>query len=313
MISPPPRHRALRLALLTLTSALLSCSGGTTHQGASIDWDTRGNDGALMVRVPAGPFVRGSSSAELRAAKVMCRAHAGEPCAESWFSSEAPQREINLDAFWIDRAEVSMRQYERCLSAGACGLPAHFQGVCQSWVRGRWQAIPRTAAIDTLGRGTLPVTCVSWRDAEAYCAWAGKRLPTEAEWEKAARGTDGRVFPWGNAPPTCDHAIYHSDQGQGCGRDGTASVGQRPEGASPYGVLDMAGNAAEWVVDVEDPKFYEAAPANAPVRRGEPNANRVIRGGSWSSRPSMLRAANRGGFNPEHINAYTGFRCAMDD
>ena len=156
-------------------------------------------------------------------------------------------RVVLLDAFWIDRTEVTKAQYQRCVEAGVCAAPS-----CSG-----------------TGKGDHPVVCVSWRDASKYCAWAGRRLPTEAEWEKAARGTDGRKYPWGNQDVVgnllnfCDINCSNSWK-EAAVNDGyaeTAPVGTYLAGASPYGAWDMAGNVWEWVADWYDGTYYAKSPA----------------------------------------------------
>jgi formylglycine-generating enzyme required for sulfatase activity len=148
-----------------------------------------------------------------------------------------------------------------------------------------------------------PATQVSWYGAQAYCQWAGARLPTEAEWEKAARGIDGRLYPWGNEAPNCDKAQYGDCGGM------TVPVGSRPAGASRYGVLDMGGNVWEWVADWYGPAYYSSSPAQNP-QGPDSGERRVFRGGSWGYPPAFLRTADRARNRPTYAGFNVGFRCA---
>ncbi|MEM9456503.1 MAG: SUMF1/EgtB/PvdO family nonheme iron enzyme [Myxococcota bacterium] len=207
-------------------------------------------------------------------------------------------RDVHVSEFWIDQSEVTAGDYAQCVAQGACpefGTGLHCNGA------------------DPL-RQDHPINCVDWSSAQAYCGWVDggiKRLPTEAEWEKAARGTDARVYPWGDAPePSCSMAIMDDPalQGIGCGADSTFPVGSRPLGASPYGALDMAGNVIEWVADWLAP--YEMFDAEDPAGPTD-GIYRVIRGGSWASAdPSGLQTFAREGAAPITTSTIIGFRCA---
>src|SRR6266498_1531700 len=154
-----------------------------------------------------------------------------------------------------------------------------------------------------------PVINVDWYDAAAYCAWAGRRLPTEAEWERAARGTTGRRFPWGDAEPTRTLANYLNQWRNGGGLE---PVGSHPQGTSPEGVQDLQGNVWEWVTDWYDAHYYEKGPNRNP--KGPPEGTRkVIRGSGWESEAPLLRSAHRLNSDPRNRNHSLGFRCAMDD
>jgi formylglycine-generating enzyme required for sulfatase activity len=219
----------------------------------------------VQVFVEAGEFLMGSHETDSRAA-----------------DDEKPQHVVNLDAFWIDMTEVTNAQYRRCVEAGVCTSP------------GCWGDAD-------LSGDDQPVVCVTWYDAEVYAAWVGGRLPTEAEWEKAARGTDGRLYPWGNESPDCTKAFY-----SGCGVR-TTDVGSHLEGASPYGALDMAGSVREWVADWYDHEYYQDSPGNNPLG---PNAAsfRVMRDGS---NPAFLRCAEREADYPDARDYFVGFRVVM--
>ncbi len=187
---------------------------------------------------------------------------------------ERPQHPVSVPGFRIDRVEVTQADYAGCVAAGAC--------------------TPPEGDFDPRGHPRRPVTGVTWEQARLFCLWTGGRLPTEAEWEMAARGTDGRIYPWGDEPPGCDRAHTHD-----CGPS-PADVGERPAGASPFGVLDMAGNVDEWV---EDPyRAYDSAQA------GRPSTERVARGGSYDAWHS--RSTARNALQPSFKDAFIGFRCA---
>jgi formylglycine-generating enzyme required for sulfatase activity len=198
-------------------------------------------------------------------------------------SDENPFHTVSLDAFEIDRNEVTREEYAACVEAGEC-VP------------------PSTCTWDCSTPG-LPAGCIAWADARAYCTFAGKRLPTEAEWEKAARGTDGRKFPWGNEAASCDRANM-----AGCG-GGPKPVGSQPSGASPYGALDMAGSVVEMVADWYDAGFYAVSPAANPT--GPANGTRYAgRGGGYKSEAIWQRASARDWYDLTDSGPSLGFRCA---
>ena len=233
---------------------------------------TRPTDGADMAYVPAGEFVMGSPDGE---------GHA----------DEHPQHGVHLDAFWIDRYEVSNDQYRQCVEASACDAPTS----C-TWGEPTYG--------DT-GKADHPVVCVSWHDAEAYCQWADARLPTEAEWEKAARGTDGRRYPWGDE---WDVGRCNASQAY---KGGATPVGSySPGGDSPYGCADMAGNAWEWVADWYDEDYYNRSPDRNP-RGPDSGGYRVVRGGSWSDIQIRARSARRAELAPDLTSSDFGFRCSV--
>jgi formylglycine-generating enzyme required for sulfatase activity len=197
--------------------------------------------------------------------------------------NERPRHVVTLNAFWIDETEVTPWHYQNCIGAGVCDVPP----------------------MDDYALGGRPVE-VPWDVAQAYCRWAGGRLPTEAEWEKAARGTDARTYPWGEEQPDCSRANHASLVGP-CS-DGPVDAGTYPDGASPYGVLDMAGNVAEWVSDRYDPGYYAASPEENP-QGPDAGQERVARGGSWEDAGSEIRAAYREAYTPD--DAALGFRCVV--
>jgi formylglycine-generating enzyme required for sulfatase activity len=236
---------------------------------------------------------------------------------------ERPARDVTVRAFCIDRTEVTVAAFARCASAAACA-PASAVVVSSNLSAedvAFWSKFCNAGYPD---RAEHPVNCVDWKQASAYCAWAGGRLPTEAEWEYAARGTDGRRYPWGNEPPS---ATRLNGCGRECGARGmalgrpgkktmydgddgaetTAPVGRYPEGQSPFGVLDLAGNVWEWTADGYAP--YDPTQTDNPSRDGGGPA-RAVRGGHWlNTNPATPRAAHR---EPRHQDKRledVGFRC----
>ena len=231
-------------------------------------------DGMEMVYIPAGEFLMGSADSD-----------------EQADADEKPQHKVYLDAFWIDQTEVTNAMFETFVWASGYSITG-----------ADWRH-PQGPASSLKGLAQHPVVQVSWHDASTYCEWAGGRLPTEAEWEKAARGEDGRIYPWGDAAPGCSLLNY-----AGCKGDATA-VGSYPAGASPYGLFDMAGNVWEWVLDWYAGNYYASSPHENPSGP-ESGEYRGLRGGAWYSGDRDARAANhrRGvpGFRYDNI----GFRCA---
>jgi formylglycine-generating enzyme required for sulfatase activity len=217
-----------------------------------------------MVVVPAGWFWRGE---------------------EGGRRVDRPRHKVYLDAFAIDRTEVTNTAFAKFVAA------ANYQ--TEGWDDRLAQTAPHK-----------PVVGVLWRDADAYCRWADKRLPTEAEWEKAARGTDGRRYPWGD---TWDATRCNTAES---GRAGPLPVGGFPEGASPYGALDMAGNAAEWVADYFDFSDYANAPDHNPTGPTRVS-DHGLRGGSWASPAEQAQTFFRDSSHSARPNFRVGFRCAL--
>ena len=217
-------------------------------------------------------------------------------------SDEQPVHTVYLDAFYIDKTEVTNAQFAQFLNeqgnqeeGGVTWLDIRGGLISQSG--GQYQ--PKSGYEDH------PVIEVSWYGARAYCQWAGKRPPTEAEWEKAARGTDGRTYPWGEGID-CDHAQYSECGGQ------TVPVGSKPKGVSPYGALDMAGNVWEWVADWYDSDYYGRSPSRNP-QGPDSGEYRVLRGGSWYFNGSHARTAFRHNSDRPTLTNYSiGFRCAQE-
>ena len=208
---------------------------------------------------------------------------------------EKPQHRVDLSGYWMDKTLVTNGMYAKCVQAGSC--PAKIK--VNSFFRDSYYG---NSEFDD-----YPVVFVTWDEAQTYCTWAGRRLPTEAEWEVAARGRDERMYPWGNTPPNCSLVNFGAGVAKFCTGDTTA-VGKYPQGASPYGLLDMAGNVWEWVADWLGPN-YLAEPHQDPT--GFSNGTlRVTRGGAYYSDAKYVRATFRAGHDPNDPTDYIGFRCA---
>jgi formylglycine-generating enzyme required for sulfatase activity len=236
--------------------------------------------GVVMRFVPAGEFTMGSD----------------QPKSEDDMD-EKPAHLVYLDAFYIDKYEVTNALYQACVDEGICESQVSLDSYTRSSYYGNSQF------------NDYPVISVHWEMANTYCQWRGAHLPTEAQWEKAARGTDARTYPWGEGID-CNKANY-----QPCIGD-TTPIGNYESGVSPYGLYDMAGNVMEWVADWYSETYYQNSPASNPLG---PNSgsdpNRVLRGGSWISTDNMVRAASRhwpwNAFGGSFANIETGFRCAL--
>ncbi|MFN8466645.1 MAG: bifunctional serine/threonine-protein kinase/formylglycine-generating enzyme family protein [Caldilineaceae bacterium] len=262
--TPRPTVTPVRQATATQPPAAAILPSPTQAPVSATAGMTRINaiDGATYVFVPAGEFSMGSTSGN---------------------ADEQPVHPVMLDSFWIMQTEVTNGEYRRCVEAGACAAP-----------RGdRWND-PAFA--------TYPVVRVTWEDANRYAAWAGGRLPTEAEWEKAARGTNGGAYPWGDDIP--DASLLNFIESS---KGAPQPVGSYPAGASPYGVLDLAGNVEEWVADWYQPDYYSQLPADNPPGP-ETGVLRGLRGGSFKVDRNAVRATYRSGYPPDARLESAGFR-----
>jgi formylglycine-generating enzyme required for sulfatase activity len=228
-------------------------------------------DGMTLLYVPAGKFTMGNTNGA---------------------SDEQPSHEVLLSAFWIDQTEVTNKMYANCVAASKCSPPNNMGSVTRPGYYGNSEF------------DNYPVIWVSWNDAIAYCEWAGRRLPTEADWEKAACGTDARTYPWGNEPP--NSSLLNSLDYNNTARD-TTEVGRYPDGRSFYGAYDMAGNVWEWVND-----WYDVYPGGNPGASNDFGQKyRVLRGGSFLITDARyVRSVNRFMDSPSHSNYDVGFRCA---
>jgi serine/threonine-protein kinase len=231
---------------------------------------TRPSDGMVMMFVPESAFEMGSNTS----------------------SDEKPIHTVTLDTFWMDQTEVTNQMYALCVQAGTCHPPKRTKSYTRSSYYGNSQY------------DNFPVIYVDWNMAKTYCEWADARLPTEAEWEKAARGADGRTYPWGNDSPNSKLLNYNNNVGD------TTEVGKYPAGASIYNVLDMAGNVWEWVMDWYDSNYYANSPSSNPQCPSSGDV-RVLRGGSWGGNEFDVRSAFRVRGDPSNIDLNVGFRCAL--
>jgi formylglycine-generating enzyme required for sulfatase activity len=253
-----------------------STNGGVVHNLAASSQfpsEITGRDGAPMVLIPAGEFTMGSDKGD---------------------EDEFPVHRVHVNAFYIDKFEVTNRRFAKFVDAIQSEPP--------------WGFADKDTPVTHADR---PVRWVSWMDAMGYCLWAGKRLPTEAEWEKVARGTDGRIYPWGNDPPTPVHAVYGLNEG---GAETISVVGDHDKGQSPYGAHDLAGNLYEWVMDWYAEDYYmnfASTPAVNPRGPSEGTA-KVQRGGSYINGPYRLRSSFRTKGDPAEQDPNVGFRCAQD-
>ena len=320
MIAPSTARKPGRLSVFLLLAGLPFSSGcgddrpkappsaaSVTETGFLSPDDPRVR---AMVFVPAGPFFLGSTEEQIDAA------HESYGGSRVLFESEYPQRTVDVASFYIDRTEVTQRQYSAFVEATGRGVPF----VDRDWAspyNWRQGGYPE-------GLGDHPVVLVSYEDAKAYCQWAGKSIPTEAEWEKAARGTDGRRYPWGDeweksrlnsSTSWSEHELptvkiwtkWWEDVYKAQLRGNvvtTKPVGSYLSGASPYGALDMAGNVFEWVED-----WFEAYPGSAYENPEFGKQYRVVRGGDWYLDRIYTRAAARLRSPADHKVTTIGFRC----
>lgn len=262
-------HRDGSLTLARIRSDIASFNIGRRSQVQPIDTKTSMMDGMLQLYVPEGEFLMGTN--------------------EEHTSANSPRHMVYLDGYWMDQIEVTNAMYLNCMEANGCTRPASDNIQYDNWVY-----------------RDHPITYVTWFQADEYCRWAGRRLPTEAEWEKAARGTDGRRYPWGNTRPNArlsnfaDANIHEA-----------VSAYRYPLGASPYGVLNMSGNVREWVMDWFDPLYYTYSPYDNPQgpATGE---ERSLRSGSYNEDQKETRAFSRFKHEPQSAGLSRGFRCAQD-
>ncbi|WP_062266874.1 formylglycine-generating enzyme family protein [Endozoicomonas arenosclerae] len=234
-----------------------------------------------MVDVPSGSFTMG------------CLNSNDDIC---YYAEDEKAHKVYLNAYKIDKYEVTFARYKKCLDAGKCSP----------------LAVGGSMNFGRKGVDNFPINGVTWHQAKAFCEFEGKRLPTEAEWEKAARGTDGRKYPWGNQKPTCDLAVMDSQYAGnlGCGTGNVMDVGSKPKGASPYGAMDMAGNVWEWTADWHSNRYYHSSPENNPQGPSS-GVYKTTRGSDFFARAYWeLRSTSRFPYYPNNVSPAIGVRCA---
>ena len=318
-IRPPARGAAacrtsvaggLLVCLLVVMPALPGAPQGPPRPDQPAP--SSGTDDVEMVLVPIGQFQMGTAESEIDALIDSCKkSGTGAYECEDRYEAEAPRYPVTIGAFFLDRTEVTNAQFEAFIRATAHRTAAESQGRSDvlrhaggtwAWTTQEGVTWRRPSGPGTTALPTHPVVHVSWFDAAAYCRWAGKRLPTEAEWEYAARGSGARRYPWGERWDS-GHARHSENRGEGT----TAPVGSYPSGASPFGVLDLAGNVWEWTGSLFRAYPYDpldGREAAAAVGR------RAVRGGGWNGYGVGLRAARRAGNDPSTRSNVIGFRCA---
>ena len=251
-----------------------------------------GKDGMTQVYVPAGPFLMGTDDASAP-------------------QNEKPRHIVNLDAYWIDQTDVTNAMFVKFTAATGYETEAQQDGVGYAYVDGQWANIqsadwlhPQGPSSSIKNFSSHPVVQVTWTDALKYCQWAGRHLPTEAQWEKAARGRDGRPYPWGSGAPGVRMLNFNQEN------HGTTQVGIYTQGASPYGALDMAGNVWNWTLDWYDENYYSSGPPAKNPLGPLTGQMRVLRGGSWFDDQQGVRTTVRFALDPPSRGSNVGFRCA---
>ena len=270
---------ALR-SMMLMGIVLVAAPVVTVAEG--LEKEVKGKDGAPMVLIPEGPFPMGVPHGDRDGGR-----------------DEYPRHDVFVNNFYIDKFELTNGRYLEFVKATKHRIPQNPKNA----TRNLWEGDTITESL-----ADRPVVNVDWADAQAYCQWAGKRLPTEAEWEKAAKGTADRRFPWGNVEPTNKHLNFNQ---QWIGEKTLMPVGSYELGKSPFGVYDMAGNVWEWVNDWYDAKYYEKSPAKNPTGP-ETGTKRVLRGSGWQNETPTVRIFTRVDSDPTIRNESTGFRCAVD-
>lgn len=291
----------------TITVGSQTTAGGQFDRVAAI--------ASPLVSIPGGQFAMGTTVAEITSAVAECQqGYGGEPgtCQLSYGEDSVPQHNVTVSPFQMETYEVSYEQYLTFLNS--LGAGAHRNGCLgQPCIQTRADSETSNITFDSANYNVnaailnLPVSNVTWYGAMAYCQAIGRRLPTEAEWERAARGDDGRVFPWGNTWDPANAATRRATVTDKSAVNAFANI------SSPYGVLNLAGNVSEWVSDWYDPRFYGTAAATVPDPQGPATGTtKVNRGGSWDTVPFFARAPHRRDADPLSPTAELGFRCVAD-
>ena len=289
-------HNAGEVAVVAEPATSTPIADSAPVTGRSVGGEVREFGGLPFVHVPAGEFLMGIATEAGDTLMAIC-SETFNYCEQGFWSDQQPEHRVYLDDYWIGQTEVTNSQFQRFLNVG--GYDSERYWSVEGW---RWRN--GSTPSDRFNE-INPPDLVSWYEAEAFANWltdvAGIpiRLPTEAQWEKAARGTDARLFPWGNSSPTAELANTYSS--------GTEPVGIHPAGASPYGALDMAGNVYEWTSDWYAADYYAFSPATNPTGPAD-GGNRVMRGGSWKYRPFLATTANRWWRDPADVINNGGFR-----
>jgi len=272
------------MAVASAGAALLAGCDAASPAGAEVAAGGCGDACAARVAIPAGTLPMG------------CGESSQETCL-ALGDYAVPVHAVEVPAFAIDRYETTVGRYRACVDAGGCEAPTFDSRYC-NWSKA--------------GRDEHPMNCVDWDQARAFCAFDGGRLCTEAEWEWAARGAEGRRYPWGSATPTCERAVMN-EGGYGCGTDSTAPVGTRPGGATPEGVLDLAGNVWEWLEDTyvgDNELDYDGAPTDGSAWVDPAFRDRIVRGGGFPNVAKFLIAWRRHDLDRSNASAYyVGLRC----
>jgi formylglycine-generating enzyme required for sulfatase activity len=316
MMPNKPLFFAALVATLAMNGPVLAgcCSDlDSSPSNSSADKKEKRKTPKNMVFVEGGTFLRGSDPDGIQKGLKLCRQTYYKPleCNADWFKREGPQQELTIDPFYIDKYEVTNAQYRKCVKAGDCPKQNYKKCSLYDPIAAKW--VDGGKPEEHIKKSNHPAVCVSWWNARDYCKWANKRLPTDAEWEKAARGDmDAREYPWGDFwEPTLANTGEVNGLGVQDGWMTTAPVGKFKDGKSPYGAYDMAGNVWEWTADYFEDAYYMHAPQKNPRNKTKTN-ERSMRGGAWSFAGNGARVPYRYFAPPSSYRDSVGMRCAKD-